>query len=95
MQGLGDDTKLNLLRMVVKRELTLNELRDKARRIKKKQLVVNAFLKHTGEVSFQDLKTRFPLHSTEEKLAQFANSNVTRKSIPQVGFNEFQINFKE
>ncbi|KXJ07828.1 hypothetical protein AC249_AIPGENE13527 [Exaiptasia diaphana] len=83
LQGLANETKKEVLKQVIRRELSLKELQQKCQRIKKKQLVVNAFLKHAGETSYDELHTRFPLHATEEKLAQFSSSQITKNFTPQ------------
>ena len=75
LQGLEQATKDDLLQKVVQRKLSLKDLRQAANNIKKKKNVVAAFLKFTGEESWESLQNRFPHHATEEKLAQF-------KSVP-------------
>lgn len=84
LQGLKDETKIESLRQVVRKEISLEEMKTKCQRIKKKQLVLQEFLRHTGEESYETLSTRFPLHTTEEKLAQFCTSPISRKSLQQV-----------
>ena len=89
LQGLSNDTKLSLLKEVTSKVSSLKELKKKAERIKKKQLVINAFLRHTGESEWKILKERFPLHATEEKVAQFSELSITSRTTPQVSCNEY------
>ncbi|KAK3754650.1 hypothetical protein QZH41_010706, partial [Actinostola sp. cb2023] len=83
LQGLSDETKLALLKEVTTTTISLKEMKSKCDRIKKKQFVVAAFLRHTGEVNFESIKERFPLHTTEEKLAQFSQSAITKTKTPE------------
>ena len=71
LQGLEQASKEDLLQKVVQRKLSLKEMRQAADNIKKKKIVVSAFLKFTGEEDWESLQKRFPRHATEEKLAQF------------------------
>ncbi|KAK3712316.1 hypothetical protein QZH41_017252, partial [Actinostola sp. cb2023] len=84
LQGLSDETKLALLKEVTTTTISLKEMKSKCDRIKKKQFIVAAFLRHTGEVNFKSIKERFPLHTTEEKLAQFSQSAITKTKTPEV-----------
>jgi len=86
LQGLCEETKLSILKEVTMKNISLKEMKHKCERIKKKQLVVTAFLRHTGEATWEGLKERFPLHTAEEKLAQFSESSITRKKTPDVRF---------
>lgn len=84
LQGLADKTKLDLLKQVSRKQISLKEFKLKIERVKKKRLVINAFLKHAGEETWEALTSRFPLHTTEEKLAQFSNTPISKTKIPQV-----------
>ncbi|XP_020902660.2 uncharacterized protein LOC110241156 [Exaiptasia diaphana] len=90
LQGLNEDSKLAVLREVTTKKLSLKEMKKKCERIKKKQLVVAAFLRHAGESSWEALKERFPLHTTEEKVAQFSESSITKTKTPQEVINFFE-----
>ncbi len=84
LQGLEKETKEDLLRKVVRRELSLKEMRQAAESVKQKKNVVSAFLKYAGEGSWESLQRRFPLHTTEEKLAQFKNVPIKRNKASPV-----------
>jgi uncharacterized protein YlxP (DUF503 family) len=47
------------------------EMQQAFRNIKSKRAVIKAFLHYVNEESVETLQQRFPLHATEEKLAQF------------------------
>ena len=84
LQGLEDATKRDLLEKVVKRELSLKEMREAAENVKQKKNVIKAFQKFTGEDSWESLQSRFPHHATEEKIAQFNGMSVSRGKISPV-----------
>ena len=84
LQGLLNDSKLDLLRRVERKELSLAEMMMAAKNIKRKQAIIKAFLNYVGEDSLERLQKRFPLHATEEKLAQFKDVKLQRGSAPLV-----------
>ena len=84
LQGLLNDSKLDLLRRVERKELSLAEMMMAAKNIKRKQAIIKAFLNYVGEDSLKRLQKRFPLHATEEKLAQFKDVKLQRGSAPLV-----------
>ena len=84
LQGLEDETKLDLLDKMVKRQLSLKEMREAAESIKHKKKIVKAFGKFTGEGSWQELQARFPKHATEVKIAQFKGVKFTRGKLAKV-----------
>ena len=53
LQGLEQASKEDLLRKVVQRKLSLKETRQAVNNIKKKKIVVSAFLKFTGEEDWE------------------------------------------
>ena len=87
LQGLEKATKEDLLRKVLGKQLSLKELREAAENIKRKKTVARAFLRYTGEESWESLQRRFPHHATEEKLAQFKDVPMKRHKVPQVSLN--------
>ena len=87
LQGLEDQTKRDLLEKVVKRQLSLKEMREAAENIKQKRNLIKAFAKFTGEDSWETLQTRFPRHATEEKIAQFKGVKVSRGKIAPVSLH--------
>lgn len=87
LQGLEDKTKRDLLEKVVKRQLSLKEMREAADNIKQKRNLTKAFAKFTGEDSWETLQARFPKHATEEKIAQFKGVKVSRGKIAPVSLH--------
>jgi len=87
LQGLENTTKRDLLEKVVKRQLSLKEMREAAENIKRKKNIIKAFAKFTGEESWETLQERFPRHATEEKIAQFKGVKVSRGKIAPVSLH--------
>ena len=87
LQGLEKESKEDLLRKVVQKKLSLKEMRQAANNIKRKKALVSAFLKYTGEESWETLQKRFPHHATEEKPAQFKGVPIKRNKASPVSRN--------
>ena len=84
LQGLSLKYKLELLQKVANEEMSLKELQDKASNLKHKLAVVDAFLQFTGEASWEELREKYPHHTTESQIAQFKHLRIKRKTIPEV-----------
>lgn len=84
LQGLSDESKLELLGQVERREIDLKEMNKAARNIKAKKAVTKAFLQYVGEETVDALQRRFPFHATEEQLSQFKDVKIRRGALPLV-----------
>ena len=78
LQSLEKESKEDLLRKVVQKKLSLKEMRQAVDNVKRKKVLVSAFLKYTGEEGWETLQKRFPHHATEEKLTQFKGVPIKR-----------------
>ena len=86
LQSLERESKEDLLRKVVQKKLSLMEMCQAVDNVKRKKALVSAFLKYTGEESWETLQKRFPHHATEEKL-QFKGVPIKRNKASLVSRN--------
>lgn len=79
---LEEDIQKELLSKVISKELSLRELKSCCEREKKLAEVHKKFAHLTNCASWNEAKTRFPIHSKESKLEQFLSLDF-KKSVPQ------------
>ncbi|XP_028516386.1 uncharacterized protein LOC114575537, partial [Exaiptasia diaphana] len=90
LQGLDQQSKLNLLGQLVEKKISLKTFVGMAASIKNKKKIAEAFMQYSGTQSWEELQRRFPRHATEEKLSQFSKLKIKGKAIPMELANFFQ-----
>ncbi|KAK3730457.1 hypothetical protein QZH41_016436, partial [Actinostola sp. cb2023] len=84
LQGLANNTKLELLKKLQSEELSLKEFKKECAVIKTKRTIQKAFMKFVGEEEWEEMVRKYPHHTTEDKLSQFCGLQWTRKGTPEV-----------
>ena len=85
MQGLEDDTKRHLLQKVIDGEMTLKDITCQSKEIKSIKRLQSAFMAFANAEDWSEMKERFPLHTSEEKLFQFKDVKLVKNApIPKV-----------
>lgn len=89
LQGISLRSKISLLSAVANRELSLKEMAIKAANFKTKKSIIDAFLRHTGIETWENLKEEFPEHTREDQISRFVHLRFRPKNVPEVLFKLF------